>query len=283
LFVNIIHEKFSRAKDFPSLRRLSGKGFMKRTILFAFLIVISSWQLVFSQSPQNKPAGGGFAGVPQNAAPDLPRFDLDFAGGTPQQLVDTIKERIGTLNAIIPVQHKDVHIPPLKMRQVNAAQLFDALSMASSRTIAYQTGFSDAPFGAKAQRRAQFQEMVVNYGFRANGPITPETVWYFYNGDRPENLANQNVCRFYQLEPYLQKYKVDDITTAIRAGWKMLGEHDVPQLNYHEDTKLLIGVGREPMLDIIDSVLAQLTTANPLGEPSSARRKPTPELEKKQP
>jgi hypothetical protein len=253
-------------KDSCVLCRLSVKGFMKRTILCTLVIAFASSQLGLSQT-----------------AEDLPRFDLDFPGGTPQELVDAIRDKSETLNAIIPVEHKNVHLPPLKMRSVNVAQLFEALSLASSRTLVYQTGFTEVPApGGKPQRRAQLQERAVNYGFRSNGPVTPTTVWYFYNQDMPENFKGfQNVCRFYQLEPYLQKYKVDDITTAIQAGWKMLGQSDVPQLNYHEDTKLLIAVGREAMLDIIDSVLAQLTTGNSPAESAGARRKLAPEPEKK--
>ena len=45
-------------------------------------------------------------GIPgmQRAEPevDLPKFDLDFPGGTPQELVDAIRAEIGKLNAIIP-------------------------------------------------------------------------------------------------------------------------------------------------------------------------------------
>jgi hypothetical protein len=253
---------------------------MKR-IVFALMVALFCAQLAFAQNPPNRP-GTPAPSVFQNTAPDLPRFDLDFPGGTPQQLIDAIKEQIGTINAIIPTEHKDVRIPPLKMRQVNVAQLFEALSMSSQRTLAYQTGFVDLPGSAdgKPQRRVQIQQRVVNYGFQNRGPMTPEAVWYFYNQDVPENVVTQKACRFYQLEPYLQKYKVDDITTAIQAGWKMLGQTDLPQLNYHEDTKLLIAVGRESMLDIIDSVLAQLTTG--VGA-VPGRRKPVAEPEKKQP
>ena len=35
---------------------------------------------------------------------------------------------------------------------------------------------------------------------------------------------------------------MDDITTAIETGYKMLGE-PAPVINFHKDTKLLIAVG----------------------------------------
>jgi hypothetical protein len=55
------------------------------------------------------------------------------------------------------------------------------------------------------------------------------------------------------------------VTTAVQAGWKMLGEKETPQLNFHEETKLLIAVGEPTKLELIDSVLAELGKALPPG------------------
>src|SRR5256885_1082894 len=99
---------------------------------FALIIALLAAPLCRAQvtAGPRMPLAPGF-GQPAPAAPDLPRFDLDFPGGTPQQLVDAIKEKIGTLNAIIPTEHKNVRIPPLKMNQVTVPQLFEALSSSS--------------------------------------------------------------------------------------------------------------------------------------------------------
>jgi hypothetical protein len=56
---------------------------------------------------------------------------------------------------------------------------------------------------------------------------------------------------------------VDDITTAVRTGWNMLGETNAPELNFHEDTKLLIAVGPLDKLQLIDEVLSELKKALP--------------------
>ena len=66
------------------------------------------------------------------------------------------------------------------------------------------------------------------------------------------------MARFYSLKRYLTDYKVDDITTAILAGWKMLDESAIPKMNFHEETKMLIAVGLTSQLALIDSVLAEL-------------------------
>jgi hypothetical protein len=51
---------------------------------------------------------------------------------------------------------------------------------------------------------------------------------------------------------------VDDITTAVETGWKMLGETSPPTISFHKDTKLLIAVGEPSKLELIDAVLKAL-------------------------
>jgi hypothetical protein len=171
----------------------------------------------------------------------LPKFDLDFPGGTPQQLADAIRKEVGTLNVVIPEEHKKVILPPVKMRQVDARQLFDALYRASQRRVQTANGrFSSEMFG-----------------FRTVGVATPQTVWYF-EMQKSEPAREQRSVRYFQMASYLTQYKIDDITTAIQAGWKMPGDPDVGQLSFHEDTKLLIAMGTGEQLNMIASVLAEL-------------------------
>ena len=194
--------------------------------------------------PQPTPA------FPQNAAPrnpDLVKFDLDFPGGTPRQLVEAIEKASGKpLNAVITDDDADLHLPPLKMRGVNVVELFRALSMASSKMIKIPNGtFS------------------TNYGFDpSSGEFNDDTVWWFHHG-KPVVTEPERSCRFYQLAPYLETYKVEDITTAIQTGWKMLGETNPPTITFHKDTKLLIAVGEQSKLQLIDSVLQQLAQGRP--------------------
>ena len=51
---------------------------------------------------------------------------------------------------------------------------------------------------------------------------------------------------------------MDDITTAIETGWKMLGDTSPPTISFHKDTKLLIAVGEPSKLETIDAVLQAL-------------------------
>jgi hypothetical protein len=198
------------------------------------------------------------------------RFDLEFPGGTPADLVKAIQQSNGKpLNAIIPPEDGDVKLPPLKMKGVTVAELFDVLARASQKRVTYVTG---TYFNGSGNASKQYQSGVSSYGFQCLGTPREDSIWYFHSESPgyPELGPDEpaTICRFYQLEPYLKKYTVEDITTAIETGWKMLDPREQPKfgkpgtgmtkISFHKDTKLLIAVGEPGKLKMIDSVLEQL-------------------------
>ena len=179
----------------------------------------------------------------------LPRFDLNFTGGSPRDLVDAIEKQIGKINVIIPHDLEGTHVLPLQVTQVTLPELFQALEGASRWT---QPGSS----------------RVTSYGFesRSNGD-RPTAIWIFYANSQ---LKEEEVCRFYQLEPYLNTYTIDDITTALKTAWHMLpgaADSPEPKLSFHKETKLLIAAGSREKLAMIDQMLAQLR--HPVAAPGS--------------
>lgn len=202
------------------------------------------------------------AAVPQETS--LTKFSLDFPGGTPKQLVAAIEKAMSRpLNAIILPEHADVAIPPLKMNNVDVRQLFQALESTSRKTEAYVT----STFGG-VRPASSYQQMTTSYGFQTQGPVSDESIWYFYV-EKPTLPPAQvrtpaKVCRYFSLAPYLDRgHTVDDITTAIQTGWKMLGEEDTPKISFHKETKLLIAVGDPNRLETIDAVLQALKASLP--------------------
>jgi hypothetical protein len=194
-------------------------------------------------------------GRPPSLEP-LTRFDLDFPGGTPKDLVAAIQKSLGRpLNAIVPEEFATERLPALKMKNVNVSQLFDALRAASqkSENVTIHTG--PAPGYPLMPTTSQF---ITSYGFRTQGPPSDDAIWCFFveRPVLPAPPAPQKVCRFYSLAPYLDHgATVDDITTAIETGWKMLGDNSPATIRFHKDTKLLIAVGEPSKLEIIDAVL----------------------------
>ena len=192
------------------------------------------------------------AGAPPSAEPSLTKFSLDFPGGTPRELVAAIEKATGRpLNAIIPDELAATRLPALKMNSVDVSQLFQALAAASRKSEAQILGPSNISF------------VDTSYGFRqgSEGRATDDTIWYF-RVEKPVQVpfsVSGKVCRFYSLRPYVDRgLSVDDITTAIETGWKMLGETSPPTISFHKDTKLLIAVGEESKLETIDAALKAL-------------------------
>jgi hypothetical protein len=186
-------------------------------------------------------------------APALSKFSLDFPGGSPSQFVEAIQKAMGKpLNVIINQEDEDMAIPPLKMNDVVMPQLFTALEATSRKTVQISNG----GFGNS------YYQVTTSYGFNtSDNPVSDTSVWYFHV-DRPAMrpaVSVQKSCQFYSLSDYLNHgFTVDDITTAIQTGWKLSGETNTPELNYHKETKLLIAYGDPSKLKTIDQVLQTL-------------------------
>ena len=221
---------------------------MKPNIIPILTGLFLACQPTFSQQPPvSRQARAGLVAAPVESK--LTKFDLNFPGGTPKDLVEAIEKASGKpLNAIIPEELANTRLPALKMNAVTARELFYALQEASRKIdrVTYNVGTKTESFQGQAY-----------YGFQTGGAVTDDSIWHFYY-NRPGQPQEPKVCRFYQLAPYLDTYKIEDITTAIETGWQMLGQTSRPEIKFHKDTKLLIAVGEPGKLSLIDSVLAQL-------------------------
>jgi hypothetical protein len=235
---------------------------MKRNIAILLAFLLGASRLIAAEPPGIPP------GIVPVEAPksELPKFDLDFPGGTPGQLVQAITKASGhPLNAIIPKEDAEVMLPPMKLRHVDVAQLFEALSDASHRTVLIRSHNNAGPLGNNESY--SYRDSI--YGFRCVGKADQNAVWDFYNTLPPEPPWTNNICRFYQLNPYLEAYSVESITTAIETGWKMLGIATPPKLSFHKDTGLLIAVGEPEQLDVIEHVLHNLPVKKPALAPKT--------------
>ena len=212
---------------------------MKKLILLLAATILLT-QLGFSQNlPLDRPSA-----KPQ--IPQIPeqRFDLDFPGGGPQALVSAIEKATGQpLNVLVPDQCRDEKLPAMELKGVTVPDLFAALARALLKNVQITT------------YPGQTQNSIAGPGFNKD---LNSSVWYF-SCYRPP--APQQSCRFYQLADLLQDSKVEDITTAIQTGWKLIGVQPTPQLKFHPETKLLIAMGKQEELAIIDSVLSELRKA----------------------
>lgn len=202
-----------------------------------------------------------------NEAPKLTKFNLDFPGGNPKQLVAAIEKATGRpLNVVIPDEYANESISALRMNQVTVPDLFRAMEMASLKTIPYRT----STYGPGSH---SYQQLQTSLSFQTGGSISDDSIWYFRGRQQPPDFSAWEtkpvpvkMSRFYALTPYLEQgLKVEDITTAIQTGWKMLGEKEIPNISFHQETKLLIAVGEPGKLETIDAVLNALRPGSQLG------------------
>ena len=194
------------------------------------------------------------------ATNSLAKFDLDFPGGTPKDLVKAIEKATGKpLNTVIPDEYADLKIPAVSVKKMTVAQLFEVLIQSSKKPERFIV------LDPRSSDHSDVYNYDSTYGFRTEGVLTDNSIWYFYwdrgNERAPWQVLSSTVCKFYQLEPYLEAgYTVEDITTAVETAWKMLGVTKPPELTYHKDTKVLIAVGEDDKVNLIRDVLKELPT-----------------------
>jgi hypothetical protein len=227
------------------------------TVLFALSPFIASAQNRPGLPVSTRP---GVAPGSTQASADLKRFDLDFPGGTPADLAAAISKATDQhLNLIIPAGQAATKIMPMKVVNVTVSDLINAIQQASARQVPLVTGSNPG------SRQVQYQKVSLSF-LPVSGSLTDETVWAFQSGEpTAEDKAvlaqlseSEQVCKYFQLAPYLDDHTVEDITTAVETGWKMLGVDPMPKLSFHQDTKLLIAVGPAEQVEQIPAVLQQI-------------------------
>ena len=211
----------------------------------------------------------------------LMHFDLEFPGGSPTDFLAAVAEASGKeVNAIIPRDCEDTDLPAIRVKNVNIVDLFQALEAASRRTVAVVSGFAQAGFPPT------YNQFETSFGFRTSGVPSDDAIWYFYRKtpslppDSSSSAPDRRV-RYFHLGRYLETYQLEDITTAIQTGWKMLRlnatDQPIPEMNFHKDTQLLIAVGDPRGVEIISQVLSELGRGAPRGGGVPVPNVPTPD------
>jgi hypothetical protein len=233
-----------------------------------FLLTLATNAFAQSSPPTTTPEKVPPLVIQEHAAApavQLSRVDLDFKGGPPAALVDAISKSLGKqVNVIIDEGDAQVHLPPIRVRNATAPDIFSALANATTREVLVPAG------------RDSYQTRQVRSQFMPNsnlGGITDETVWSFVSNEPETKQAQLNFAktpkpalRHFQLGSYLSdKLSVEDITTAIRTGWELLGVKEQPELKFHKETGILIAAGDAELLEQIPLVLQQLPTSAQVG------------------
>ena len=133
---------------------------MKKLIHVFLCLIALTANAAFSQD-KSTPAT-------QPAPPALTRFDLDFPGGSPTELIAAIQKAMGRpLNAVIPAERANLKMPPLKMKGINVEELFQALVQTSSYFGGKKKGGAMRP-RPKPTNQSQTQLTVIFRGLTAS-------------------------------------------------------------------------------------------------------------------
>jgi hypothetical protein len=202
----------------------------------------------FAQQPEVTPGAAPSASPPAKAtnAPQRPewmRMNIDFAGGSPAELLAAIKKVSNqTPNVLIHPDAATVTIPAFKLRDVSSAQIFIALN-----------ALSEPPFTNGYWKAAPLPDGEIWTLTRphAYGPKIDPTTGF--------PVASKN-CKILNLTLVLGDYSVDDVTTAMKGAWELLNSGETPVVKFHKDTKLLMIVGDDRQLNVANEVLRELTT-----------------------
>jgi hypothetical protein len=171
-----------------------------------------------------------------------PKFDLNFPGGPPAKLVDAIEQASGArINVLVSPRLAGLILPRIELRSVDAETVFRSLPL---------LGIEDST----AVRWAIGKE---------------NNVWVF------QTPPEYRQTKVFYLGDLLEKFKIDDITTAIQTTWQLGGKESGAEMKFHRETQLLIARGDESRLQTINGVLNELRRALPETARSDEGKKPS--------
>jgi hypothetical protein len=160
-----------------------------------------------------------------------PAFDLNFPGGPLPELVKAIEKAGGQkLNVMLPREAAQVVVPKLTLSGVNSDAVFSALNL------------------------------VLNQQKRVGQFISNGNIWVFQIiPERPDTRQTKVFFVGHLLSR--DKFKIQDITTAIQTAWDLGGEQAVGELKFHQDTQLLFARAVPSQLEAMQEVLVELSKA----------------------
>jgi hypothetical protein len=230
--------------------------------ILALMVAATTLANVLGQTPPATPAagilpGGGRAEQPTAKRADEPRIGINFHGGKPDDLLAVIEKEAGDQkpNVIIHPDARNVVIPAFSLRGVTPSQIFIALNMLEpGQSAVWQPVVSDD---------GEIWTLMPPPRNTGIDPLTglptqPGQLGQFGQPVRRQRAMNKQ-CRVFNLTPVLDGYTVEDVTTAIKAAWELMGLEQEPTIKYHKDTKLLIVFGDPEELNIVTQVNQELS------------------------
>lgn len=158
-------------------------------------------------------------------------LDLDFRGGTVQQLIDMIEAKLGDRpNAVIHPDCANLAVPSIRLRAVEVHEIFEVLQALNPEIKVIHT--------------------------------SPNVFVLRHTPSKYRPMVQLRFVRPFLIECFLTKYKVEDIVTAVQTSWDLLSAYRVgltaPSAKFHVETKLLIIAGTEIEVQAVEDIIREL-------------------------
>jgi hypothetical protein len=184
-----------------------------------YILIIASGILLRSAYSQPKTNGAPEAPATANQPgrpPEPVRMDLNFGGGEPEKLLAAMEEAAGQMpNVIIHPDAAHLKIPPFKLRDVTAGQVFFALNAMS------EPPFSNGYWRPTTANGREIWTLTLPHDSTTIiDPLTGKPTAVRAPTDRN--------CKVLNLTLVLEDYSVDDVTTAMKGAWELLEATEAP-------------------------------------------------------
>ncbi|HTH45942.1 MAG TPA: hypothetical protein VMB21_00390 [Candidatus Limnocylindria bacterium] len=233
---------------------------------------------------------------PAPAAEDPgPRMDFRFDGVPLTEAIKLIQAQFHKaaapkyLNIVIGEHLREIaetNIVTLDVKQVTVAEVLSLIGRASQGTVFYpyggssfKGGFSFASATASGGNPTYLLQSEYPIGYSGNRSLLVV--------DPASSPAEHKTLSYFSLEPLLERYKVEDITTAMKLGWELSGRKGLPTMKFHEETKLLVVSATDEQMAVVNQVIQNLTAVvktkpqegrvQKLKAPGAANPAPAPE------
>lgn len=254
-------------------------------------------------NPASVPVVVGRPGHPPSQPPEDrgPQLDFSFHDLPLVEVIHQIQTEYQKtsgkhMNVMIPENLREVAATnriDVELKQITVPEVLDLLGMASRRqyrTESYRNSSGQMVGAGSYGTSYSFKRVSSNEGtltFLFVGEYPPLPIATAEKTVIPEESTPPRMVHFFSLEPFLDRFTVEDIITAVKTGWDLDGKKDRPTLKYHDETKLLVASGDSGQVEMIQLVLSNLgrqgpkpgrpiPPAAPSAPPGSAPTSPVP-------
>jgi hypothetical protein len=197
----------------------------------------SSFLVMQTKLPgQSSEPAASVPGPTRPVTPSAPPINFDFSGGTVGDLIGALHKNNTDFNLIAEPPYLKLTVPSFSIRNTDAFA-----------------------FGSALERLLRTQNVLL----MQNGGPSGTPIWVILPQPSAQpSKTPENVIQSFQLGPYLERYQVDDIVSAIRTAWTLdpANSPDALQLKFHPATRLLLVAGPGKAISVAFGVLGALET-----------------------